>query len=213
MCGKKFTNTTPVFNFFLCYRTPGVTLSQRQWDTIFENFGAERYLFVGDLNSDSVTWNCQRNDLNGDRLEECIDEFDTYLHNYNTYTYVEPHRGYKYNLDLALPSSSLANHISFKVEADTWGSVHFSVSVEINVKRAPYVKRTFKLETKRTDWFKFQKVLCESHGRFFTNEFVSKSSVDKMEFFTKIVTDALVASTPIRRPGRVHKKPRNLAPW
>lgn len=67
--GIKVTNTIPTFDLFLCYRAPGVTLSQGQWDTIFKNFRRNKFLAVGHLDSHSFTWNCDSNDLNGVILE------------------------------------------------------------------------------------------------------------------------------------------------
>ena len=51
LCGIKITNVLPTIDIIACYRTPGVVLSQNQWDVIGQNVTNDNTILIGDFNS------------------------------------------------------------------------------------------------------------------------------------------------------------------
>lgn len=81
MCGIKVNSISPPLDIIVCYRTPGLTLSQDDWNTIINNSeNRTNCLLVGDFNAHNQTWNCRKTDLNGERLLKSLDTNELFLH-------------------------------------------------------------------------------------------------------------------------------------
>ena len=82
LCGLRITNTNPALSIYVCYRVPGDTLSQEQWEVVFSifNLGCND-VFLGDFNAHHELWNCRKTDLNGKYLLECVKKAKFFIHN------------------------------------------------------------------------------------------------------------------------------------
>ena len=100
--GIHVNGISPAFNLIACYRTPGFTLSQNEWDVIFSNLkDNDHTILVGDFNAHNKNWNCKYSDTNGRRLENCITSLDhVMLHNTDSFTHIDFYRNLKSNIDL-----------------------------------------------------------------------------------------------------------------
>lgn len=73
LAGIKLTNTKPHIDLLVCYRAPGTTLNQTVWDEIFDKIDKSKFtIFSGDFNAHNTIWNCNKTDLNGERLHESL---------------------------------------------------------------------------------------------------------------------------------------------
>lgn len=114
--GIRITNTTPAFNLFACYRTPGSNLSQDQWYKITSFIDTnDNSILMGDFNAHHRVWNCSSNDTNGERLFNSIQIGNIYLHNPHSSTHIDYYRKNKSNIDLILSNTNFADKISVHV--------------------------------------------------------------------------------------------------
>ncbi|OXU18028.1 hypothetical protein TSAR_011214 [Trichomalopsis sarcophagae] len=78
-------------------------------------------ILVGDFNAHHTLWNCDNTDVNGTRLSNAIEEHNLFLHNIDSYTYIDLHRDYKSNLDLVLSTPLCSDTTNVNVLDETWG--------------------------------------------------------------------------------------------
>lgn len=95
---------------------------------------------MGDLNVHNTAWNCQRTDVNGDRLMEEMARVGLYVLNEDTKTQGEA--GWQdSNLDLIITNDTIYNCIEYRQLNDTWGSDHFPLTMDIGIKSGVYSKK------------------------------------------------------------------------
>ena len=102
ICGIHINNVKPSLNILICYRTPGLVLTQEQWDTILDNVNTNNTILIGDFNAHNTLWNCKHTDSNGNKFNNSINSRNLLIHNYNTFTHIDSHRNKKSNIDLVL---------------------------------------------------------------------------------------------------------------
>lgn len=213
MCGIRIVNTNPSLELFVCYRTPGSTLTQDEWDMIVNNLNNNKHcILVGDFNAHNQLWNCKKTDSNGDRFFKSLDDHDLFVHNDNTNTHINLHKNIKSNIDLVISTMNISEKISVQVHDETLGSDHFPIFFDVQTKKSRYIKKSFKLKTVRTDWTKVVKELNEKYTDFLKNDYNNLSAHEKYEIFVEIITKSIVNSNP--KPKFVHAKNiKNPVPW
>lgn len=200
LCGVCINNVNPSINVVVCYRSPGLTLSQDQWNVIFNNAKINNNsVIVGDFNSHNRNWNCKHTDVNGTRLENSLEINDLFLHNNNTYTYINMYHKVKSNIDLLISTINLSDKIDFMVGEDSMGSDHYPIAFNLNIEKTFYNKKTYKIKTLRTDWNKFTSTLEENYPEFLLQEYENMKPSDRYEFFINTITNAIKNSTPKKR--------------
>lgn len=115
LCGIKLNHVNPALNLIICYRAPGITLEQEQWNTILKNTDRQHCLFVGDFNARNMYWNCTQTDKNGERLENSIEANNLFLHNDDTFTYINILQNYRSNLDLKFSTFDISDKINVRI--------------------------------------------------------------------------------------------------
>lgn len=215
LCGISINNISLPLDLFVCYRAPGSTLSQENWDNIFQNVkSSHNTIILGDFNSHNKNWNCTDDDTNGIRLENSMEKNDLFLLNNNSLTYVNMYHKTKSNLDLLISSIGLSDKIDFKVSDDPLGSDHFPIFVKVNAEKALYHKKSFKIKSLRTNWDMFVSVLEDSYIEFLSSEYEHMSPNSRYEFFVSKVTYALKSSTPSKKVFHKNNfKNKNPVPW
>ena len=197
MCGIKITNTNPSLEIIACYRTPGSTLAQMQWDMIVNNIdNSNQSILVGDFNAHSQAWNCINTDTNGNRFTDSINSHDLFVHNYNTNTYVNINSAMKSNLDLIISTMKISHKLNVSVLDKTYGSDHFPILVDVQIQKNIYVRKTFKLKTIRTNWKHFNMELDETYHKFLENNYINLTPSSKYDFFMNNITNALININP-----------------
>ncbi|XP_066590556.1 uncharacterized protein [Prorops nasuta] len=201
ICGISFTNTSPQFDLIACYRPPGSTLSQTQWDMIIQkNLKPNcNQILVGDFNSHNIMWNCRYTDTNGKRFFNTIEANNLYIHNDKTITYTNLYHQTHSNLDLVLSTMNIADIINVTAEDDTHGSDHFPLLIQINSESQNYTKKTFKLKSKRTNWDMFQSDLCDNVQTFLNPEYQKFSPCTKYNKLIELITETLKKCTPRKK--------------
>ena len=151
MCGLRITGANPPFNLLACYRPPGETLSIEQWNQVINNINInDKCILVGDFNAQNITWNCDKNDTNGNNLLDAIQNFNIFLHNSDSISHID--KTSKSNIDLIFSTPNIADQIDIKINAETCGSDHFPIFIYYNSEKSLYRKKTFHLHSKRTNW-------------------------------------------------------------
>lgn len=214
LCGIKITKLRDPVTLLVCYRPPDVgNLSNKEWDAILSNTAScGNSVLMGDLNCHHKTWNCRSTDANGIKLLKSAEKYNLYLHNYDNTTYTDSRTGNKNNLDLIFSTTNIAPHISTCVLDDTMGSDLNPVSVTLDMERFIYMRKSFKLQSKRTRWTDFNSFLLAEYESFLNLEFDMMTAVEKYEFFTGVVSSAVMNST-LRRKNVSAKRHKNPVSW
>ena len=209
----RINNVQPTVDIFACYRPPHTTPTQKTWNEIFEKVKRSKSaILVGDFNAHHKTWNCEKNDTAGDRLLESLNNSNLILHNPNTKTYLQPRSNKKSNLDLIFTSTNIADKATVKVDEDTHGSDHFPIFINFQITKSIYRKKSFKLNSIRTNWGQIYKDLEKQYCQFMRSEYDSLAASEKYEFFVNNVLDTIIANTPKKRTFN-NKNHRNPVPW
>ena len=87
---------------------------------------------MGDFNAHNVVWNCTRNDSNGEKFIQAIDDFNLFIHNTNT-----------------LP---IADKIFVEMYDENWGSDHHPFLITVAAEKIVYHKKTFKIYSVKINW-------------------------------------------------------------
>lgn len=120
LCGIHLNNIIPATDLFVCYRTPGHSLAQDQWDQIVNNIKLNNHsILLGDFNAHHTFWNCNYTDGNGSKFFNSIGNRDLYIHNQNTLTHVDFYRNSKSNIDLVLSTLNTSDKINVCASDET----------------------------------------------------------------------------------------------
>lgn len=169
----------------VCYRTPGFTLTQDQWNQIVNNVDPNKHsMLIGDFNSHNQSWNCIETDKNGEYLSNSIDNSKLFLLNNNSITRIGSNQNSKSNIDLAFVSCYLADKIDLSVGDKTLGSDHYPFYINVYTYKSNYKKETFKFKSVNTDWSKFAELRDNSYHRLLATEFDNLPAEDEYCFFS-----------------------------
>ena len=214
LCAIKITNVTPQLNIIACYRPPGSTLTEEDWDTITNTINDDcDYLLLGDFNSHHQYWNCKYNDLNGKRLLNCIEKKNLFIHNVNSLTRINPNNGEKSNLDLVISHINIIDKICTAIVDDTYGSDHFPIHITVSNEKNLYTKRSNKITSLKTNWKGVSETLLNNFTKFFEDDYcISRPSV-KYKIFLDEVTSAIILNTPPKNNNSKSKYKTNPVMW
>lgn len=213
MCGLRITDTNPILEIIVYYRTPGLNLTQVQWDKIIGNVKKNSHcIIVGDFNSHNRLWNSEKNDTNGNRFLESLEKHDLFIHSDNTKTYIDLKTGKKSNLDLIISTMNIADKISVdKVSDELYRSDHYPIFFSAVLEKSYYFKKSFRLDSVRTNWTSFNMELDKYYVKFLNENYDVLPACEKYDQFLKIISDSIIASTPKKQKHL--RKIRNPAPW
>ena len=210
LCGIRLINTKPSLDLFVCYRTPGFTLSDTQWNEIINCSAlSENCILAGDFNAHHTFWNCARNDPNGIKLYDAIENSNLFVLNHNSLTHVDRYRNKKSNLDLILCSLSMADKINIKINDETWGSDHYPIYATCNISKQLYYKKSFKIHSVRTNWENVSKKLDDEYYQFLCHDYDSFSPIQKYDYFFNIVKNAIKENSSRKKiiSPQLHRNP------
>uniref|UniRef100_A0ABD2VZL9 ribonuclease H n=1 Tax=Trichogramma kaykai TaxID=54128 RepID=A0ABD2VZL9_9HYME len=179
ICALQLNNVKPNLNLYVCYRPPGSTLSQADWNQVITETCKHNALLIGDFNALNLQWNCPRTEENGDRLQTAYKLHNVFLHNCDSTTYTNLRSNYTSNLDLVFSTQDIKDKISTEICEETWSSDHHPIFITISVTKSLYHKKKLKLSSKRTKWENFCQRMDENYQYFFSEEFESLSADNK----------------------------------
>ena len=130
----------------------------------------------------------------------------------NTVTHVDIRSGNTSNIDLVTSTMAIADNINLQVCDETYGSDHFPIFFTVDANKNSYIKKTFKISTKKTDWSKFEKKLEEKYDIFLTKSYDELMPSQKYDFFVNIISEAIKKATPKKNPNKNYKN-SNPVPW
>lgn len=207
--GFQITNSIPAFNLYAFYKPPRTTLNSSDWDEICAlSSPPHQSIIIGDFNAHHQAWNCKENDRHGDKLFDSVVTYDLIVHNTDTITRYDEHS--ESNIDLVLSSTSLSDNIKVSVMDETYGSDHFPVLTQVAIEKHIYNKRSFKLNSVRTEWENVSKSLENSFQQTFCDaEYDGLAPRDKYQRFINHVSETLRDNTPRKKqvPPSRHRNP------
>lgn len=213
MGGIRLTNFEPTLDLMACYKIPGSTLEQHEWNAIAGSTDNNNTILMGDFNAHNQLWNCRHTDSNGERLYNSMTDNDLFLHNHNTLTHVNARTNFKSNIDLVFSTISLADKIDVKVYDETFASDHYPILLHVDARKHAYHKQSYRLKSLKTDWEKFENELTEYYSNFFKNEYDTLAPSKKYDFFVDVITKSIKAATPPKKNYNHKKRTSNPVPW
>ncbi|KAL7289071.1 hypothetical protein TKK_0017024 [Trichogramma kaykai] len=211
--GLRITNVNPQLDLIVCYRTPGSNLSQECWNQLMSVARADRAaILMGDFNARSTSWNCECSDENGMRLENAYGVANICLHNFFSSTFIDLRRRYHSNLDLVFSTFNISHLISTEISDDTMGSDHYTVCINIALKRHLHFQKKHRINSVRTDWAEVQRTLDEEYFHFLAPAYDHMDVTDKYNKLLDTITKTIVSHTPTRQLVS-KRKHINPVPW
>lgn len=213
LCGIEMPNLKEPVAVIACYKPPDISLNDQEWYSILSNSKINsRCLFMGDFNSHNQSWNCSKTDDDGKRLLEQSEKFDLFLHNNNSVTRVNKNNHCRSNIDLVFSTTNIAHLLKVKVTDDSLASDHFPIYIEYDAEKYRYYKKTFKIQSQRTNWSRVSMILEREYRKFLLSDYDSLTPIEKYDLFIETVKDAVIKSTPKRKiVGKF--KHRNPVAW
>lgn len=212
--GIKIMNLDTPLNFIACYRPPGYGhLSLQDWDAVMSNAHLlQNTIIVGDFNAHNVAWNCCTTDVDGTYILDCSEKYELFLHNHDSFTHIDSSTGNRSNIDLFFSTPDIAQYINIEISQDSWGSDHYPIIAKIDVNKINYERKTFKIQSKKTNWTRVNESLTNELVDFMSFNYEELSPVAKYDYFMLKITAAVTASTPPKRKIDPSKH-RNPVPW
>ena len=141
--GIRINNIQPAIDIIACYRRPGITLSQSEWNEILNTTKHNSSsILLGDFNAHNNKWNCPSSDTNGERLDCSIELHNLFLHNPNTFTHINYHNSERSNIDLVFSTLNIAEKVNTHVFDEMFGSDHFPILIDVQInKKFQYEKK------------------------------------------------------------------------
>uniref|UniRef100_A0A3B3Q2D7 Reverse transcriptase domain-containing protein n=1 Tax=Paramormyrops kingsleyae TaxID=1676925 RepID=A0A3B3Q2D7_9TELE len=192
--GKKFV----IINFY----NPCRRLQVNHLEEVEEQ-GSSNVIWCGDFNAHNTLWGSEKVDINGQVIEELLEEKNLVCLNDGTKTRIEVRTGRESVLDLTLVSSNVAALCTWNVYKEgTMGSDHYPVLCSININLSQVNEgRGGRWVFERANWDKFQK---ESDK--YLNQVVYEGDIEMLERNVRqgIMTAAL-ESVP-KSQGKIKRK-------
>lgn len=117
------------------------------------------------------------------------------------------------NIDIIFVNDKLVQKMNYEQLDDTWGSDHFPIVTELEVKRTRYKKQTNRISTKRTNWQDYEKEMEEQEQSLETDEYIKLDNKGKYKFIMRQMKRAVEIATygkkEMRRREECQKEIRN----
>lgn len=172
-----------------------------------ERIDGNKVVVCGDFNAHSTLWGGVRTDLNGEVMEELLEEHNLVCLNDGRGTRLDVHTGNMSALDLTMVSRSLAGICEWEVEEETSvGSDHFPIKCKIALQRSQEQGEVRgKWMFNRAKWELFKYICEQEMDKIDLNE-------DIEEIDTKMTVTILEAAnqTISKSKGRMKRK---AVPW
>lgn len=210
----KITNIEKTITLIAVYKPPNVSPSSAEWETFFAKLSSkEQVIILGDFNAHNVAWNCEKTDVDGSRILSCLNIYkNSILLNFDSKTRIDPRNGKKSNIDLVFCSKNIAHKINYFVHKETCKSDHYPIFMNISIKKHFYHKKSFKVQSTKTNWEKVNEDLEQSYEQMIVEDFLSLTPTEKYEYFINLIYKTVEQSTP-KKKKNLGKKHRNPVFW
>lgn len=169
---------------------------------------SSRHVFVyGDFNAHSTVWGARKTDMNGEIMEQIMEEANLVCINDRRGTRIDVHTGKMSALDLTLVSSELAGISDWEVLEDTMGSDHCLILTKLIETRGMKMEgREGRWIFKRAKWDHFRDN-CEK----WSSKIVMSDKVEEVEeTFRSVIIKAAELTIPKTKGGT---RERKNVPW
>lgn len=172
-----------------------------------EGMECSRVIMCGDFNAHSTLWGGTRSDVNGDTMEQVLEEKNMVCLNDGTGTRIDVHTGKTSALDLTLVTRNLAGICEWEVVKDTTvGSDHFMILCQVGLqRRVAQGAVTGRGIFSRADWEMFRHICEEEMDKIDLGEEIE--TIDR-KIRTSLI-EAAIKTIP-RSKGKMKKK---AVPW
>lgn len=158
------------------YKAPKVNMSSIEWQNIFTQVDSKNTIICGDFNGHHVGWGSQRNDAEGVKLHDVIEDFNMIVLNDGRPTKMTRPLEDPSAIDLSVVSHNLVRKAVWDVLPELLGSDHFVIKIELDV---PVIKKNkipyLKWKESTADWERFRDSLDARLG--FSEDITSYSSL------------------------------------
>jgi len=190
-----------IINFY----NPCNQLKSSQLEEIWKNLEG-RVIWCGDFNAHSTLWG-DKDDINGNVLEEFIEEKELICLNDGTCTRIDISRGKESAIDLTFGTRNVADKCEWEVSrGNTVGSDHYPIKVyigvEIEKEKEVKVEKWFE---EKADWEKFKEL---------SEEWLScVDGSENIEVLTREIRSSIIAAANATIPKSKPKLLNKIVPW
>ena len=208
------TNSLEKFTLIALYKPPNINPPNESWEEFFSSLNSkEQIILLGDFNSHNFAWNCEKTDVNGASILNCLNKFNNImLHNFDSKTRIDTRTGKKSNIDLIFSSLDIAHKISYRVHRETCNSDHYPIYINISINKHIYHKLSFKVQSMKTNRLGVNIALEQKYERLVIDEFLALTPVEKYEYFINLIHKTVQEFTPTKKKV-LQKKHRNPVFW
>lgn len=195
-CAVQIYTNGESLTFVSCYRPPNDdNILASEWKRFFSQFD-DKVLFGGDFNGHNAIWGSTYTNSVGNDISEALDDLDLTILNDGTSTFHCAAYHTNSVIDLSIVHDSIALSFHWSVGKDPWGSDHFPIIIESNIKIASpdNIKRSPRLHRGNTDWNKFQNDL-EKKLKLLSDYATMEVEV-LYSTVVAVIEDALIGSSP-----------------
>jgi len=190
-----------IINFY----NPCNQLKSSQLEEIWKDLEG-RVIWCGDFNAHSTLWG-DKDDINGNVLEEFIEEKELICLNDGTCTRIDISRGKESAIDLTFGTRNVADKCEWEVSrGNTVGSDHYPIKVyigvEIEKEKEVKVEKWFE---EKADWEKFKEL---------SEEWLScVDGSENIEVLTREIRSSIIAAANATIPKSKPKLLNKIVPW
>lgn len=190
------------------YRPPNVNTNVNDWNNIFSQC-SNPLLIGGDFNAHNTLWGSFKNDSVGQQILNSIDTIDLIILNSGGKTRLTAPGVNKSVVDITMASPNLAGRASWNVCADTLGSDHFPILINLtaNLSFNNIIYPKSKWNTDKANWTLYEDILQTE----FQNPPLGIPPSEKYKFFIENINIAADRAIPVFKPLKIKKRPP--PPW
>lgn len=208
ICGVTIKVSNSYLSIVSLYNPPKTVTQVNDWTNIFKQC-ASPCIIGGDFNGHNASWGSSKTDDIGRQIINSLENLELSIMNDGSATRLTPPSQNKSVVDITMISSTIAPTISWKVNADTLGSDHFVITMEVflNLNVNNMVLPKYKWNTNKADWPLYENTLLQHFNTVPT----LNSPDEKYSFFMDGINEAANVAIPVNKPFKIKKRPP--PPW
>lgn len=208
VCGARISINGSDFCFLSIYKPPKVNTNGNDWNSIFSQ-ATPPCVIGGDFNAHNALWGSSKNDNIGNQILNVVDNLGLVILNNGNATRLQHPSQEKSVVDITMSSSDLANKISWDTYADTLGSDHFPITMEISIQQDNNITVVpkSKWNLKKANWSLYSSLIEQE----FLNLPSFSDVTEKYVYLLNSINTAASLSIPTFKPYKI--KSRLPPPW
>lgn len=188
------------------YIPSDASVTRQNLHTLVECLQAPR-LILGDFNSHSQEWGCQRDDTRSRLILDLCDDYDMLILNSGEMTRLSSPSTEPSAIDLSLCSNSMALNCEWNVIQDPYESDHLPITIRVKGQQRSVTAEISYDLTRNIDWKQYAEIISDG-----INSAVELPPYEEYAFLSTLIHDSAMQSQTKPVPGpNVRMRPPN--PW